>query len=88
MGIQWIKADGTIIECLGVKPTLEWLQEKVGGWIECAYIDDNTLVVNEEGKLKDLPLNRVASGIWQAHFGDGDVIVGDAVYITKPDSLE
>lgn len=39
---------------------LESLQQAVGGWIEAVYPFDDpvALIVNEEGKLDGLPLNR------------------------------
>lgn len=42
------------------KGALETMQEIVGGFIECIYpfSDNVALVMNEEGKLMSLPLNR------------------------------
>lgn len=38
--------------------TLEQLQDLVGGYVEAIYQSDGTvLLVNEEGKLQDLPIN-------------------------------
>lgn len=62
---------------------LETLQEAVGGHIECWNLDvvglpDIDLWLNEEGKLKGLPLNPFAtlvSGIFQFN----DAIVGDVI---------
>lgn len=65
--------------------TLEELQTIVGGYIECVYLKDNmTMVVNEEGKLKGLPCNGLATEItYQNGFIDQngfvDVIVGPAL---------
>ena len=44
-----------------VPATLEQYQKIVGGYIECIYpfSDAVTLVCNEEGKLRGLPINRV-----------------------------
>lgn len=43
-----------------IDPGLESLQKAVGGWIEAVYPFDDpvALIVNEEGKLDGLPLNR------------------------------
>ena len=43
-----------------MEPGLNSLQEAVGGWIEAVYPFDDpvALIVNEEGKLNGLPLNR------------------------------
>jgi hypothetical protein len=61
--------------------TLEELQKIVGGNIEIVSLNDgNFMVLNEEGKLKNLPLNRKASDL----FNTGgrlwyDPIVGDVL---------
>ena len=59
---------------------LEWLQNAVGGWIEIVrgvgLPDGGLLVVNEEGLLRGLPFNPVASFLYSA--GNAP-IVGDAV---------
>ena len=43
-----------------ISDTLQSMQEAVGGWIEeyMPFDDDVALVVNEEGKINGLPLNR------------------------------
>lgn len=53
---------------------LQELQEIVGGYIECVYINDKIqMVVNEEGKITGLPLNVAASSL------AGQCIVGDVL---------
>lgn len=60
--------------------TLKELQDFVGGWIEVGYLDDGRLmVVNEEGKVNNLPYNSRATEIYQEHVYRGDVILGNAV---------
>ncbi len=43
-----------------IDPGLESLQSEIGGYIECVYpYDDNVvLIVNEEGKINGMELNR------------------------------
>ena len=43
-----------------IDPGLEPLQKAVGGWIEAIYPweDNAAIVLNEEGKINQLPLNR------------------------------
>lgn len=43
-----------------IDPGLEPLQKAVGGWIEAVYPweDKAAIIINEEGKLDQLPLNR------------------------------
>ena len=58
--------------------TLEELQEMVGGYIELVRVPNKPsmrLVVNEDGRMKGLPLNHMATGIF------GSEIVGDALYV-------
>lgn len=54
------------------------MQEYVGGWIEVVYLkNDEQLVVNEEGLLKELPYNKVASSYANR------TIVGNAILLRK-----
>jgi len=61
-----IKVDGSKAE-LDHRPTLEEAQEIVGGWVEFIHAQDVTskqavtLVVNEEGRLLNLPTNWAAT---------------------------
>lgn len=75
-----IRTNGTVE---AVKPkrgtafTLKELQTLVGGYIEVLYPPSRTgavLVVNEEGRLRGLPPNKVASAVY-----GGGFIVGDAL---------
>lgn len=76
-----IKANGEVREVSpknGTDFCLEELQGFVGGYIEVVYPltgtpKDSILVVNEEGKLKGLPVNGIAT----AMMGFQDTIVGD-----------
>ena len=43
------------------KPTLEQAQAIVGGWIEMITVGDMQILFDEEGLLKQLPLNEKAS---------------------------
>jgi len=54
----------------------------VGGFIEVVTLSpDLTLWVNEEGKMRGLPVNTVASRWYDNRFGAGyDIMVGDAVF--------
>lgn len=51
---------GKTAEIVTIPNTLKSLQEQVGGYIECVYpsSDPVGLIVNEEGKINGLPLNR------------------------------
>ena len=59
---------------------LEELKEFVGGYIEIVQLNDKQLiVVNEEGKLKNLPHNPIATEAFYLAKGWHDTIVGNAL---------
>lgn len=61
----------------GAQFTLKELNRFVDGYIEIVFLNDGRLmVVNEEGKLKGLPLNVKATEIMGSKY---DCIVGDAL---------
>ena len=58
---------------------LKELQSIVGGYIECRHLkDDMIMVVNEEGKIKGLPYNYLAT-LLAVKSGYNDYIVGPAL---------
>ncbi len=77
----------TIEPKYGTNFTLEELQQYVGGYIEILHPPSKynaILIINEEGKLLNLPLNPLASQIWQDGSDKGsprsdDFVVGNAV---------
>ena len=46
------------------KPTLEQAQAIVGGWIEMITVGDMQVLFDEEGLMKQLPLNEKASDMF------------------------
>ena len=72
-------------------PTLKETQDFVGGMVECiTFPNGDLLIVNEEGKLMQLPLNPEATMLWRMTFtkdkyayGYDDFVVGPALYIKK-----
>ena len=72
-------------------PTLKEAQDFVGGMVECiTFPNGDLLIVNEEGKLMQLPLNPEATTLWRITFtkdkyafGYDDFVVGPALYIKK-----
>ena len=82
---KWIKADGNVVEVspknAGKCFTLEELKCFVGGWIECIHVSPKqVIVINEEGKLMNLPYNAVATEAFRMAFQPtDDCIVGDAL---------
>ena len=69
------------IESKNDNPTLSDAQKFVGGWVELVKVKDGILLIDEEGKLKDKPVNKPASKMYAESYGDQDIIVGDAIYI-------
>ena len=73
------------------EPNLKEAQEFVGGMVEgITFPNGDYLIINEEGKLKDLPLNSEATMMWRATFtkdkylsGYDDFVVGPAILIKK-----
>ena len=71
------------------EPTLEEAQEFVGGYVEgITFPNGDYLIINEEGKLMNLPLNSEATMMWRATFtkdkyafGYDDFVVGPAILI-------
>jgi len=83
----FIKANGFVQqkEFSNEKINLKELQDCVGGYIEFVYLPENkVLVVNEEGKLNQLPLNGIATMKYWSEIQDilvGDVLIIDQKYI-------
>jgi len=78
--IHIYRTDGTYIkEERDTKPTLVEMQMIVGGYIQPLQVDHEghrrTMIVNEEGKLRSLPLNLRATKI------AGLTIVGDVLIL-------
>ena len=70
-----VKTDGTMYDPYPCE-TLEDLQKGVDGYIEPVYTDEWVALVNEEGRLKDLPYNSIASSMLN------QMIVGNAIIMT------
>lgn len=78
------KANGEVLDIEpknGTDFQLDELQAIVGGFIQIIEISDTEIMVmNEEGKLENLPFNEKATAIYQQSiFGVEDCIVGDAL---------
>lgn len=78
-----IKVSGEVIEVTpknGTDFSLEEMQKIVGGWIETIGNDKQIMVLNEDGKCKDFPYNKVATEIAIKEFGlFADYIAGDVL---------
>ena len=71
------------------EPNLKEAQEFVGGMVEgITFPNGDYLIINEEGKLMNLPLNVEATKLWRSTFtkdkyafGYDDFVVGPAILI-------
>lgn len=71
----------------GTDFSLEELQGFVGGYIEIVRLNEGKImVVNEEGKLLDLPVNLLATIPFQLTYGPIDQIYGNAL-VCKEDEV-
>lgn len=77
----FIKTNGEITNVTpknGTDYKYEELKEFVGGYIEIVPINDHEImVVNEEGKLNNLPVNHIASLLYMYDTICGNVLVCD-----------
>ena len=80
-----------IIEDQKDEPDLAAAQKFVGGWVQgITFPNGDYLILNEEGKMYNLPLNKEATKLWRATFtkdkyiwGHDDFVVGPAILIKK-----
>ena len=71
------------------EPKYEEVSKFVGGMVECiTFPNGDLLLINEEGKLINLPLNPEATALWRMTFtkdkylfGYDDFVVGPAILI-------
>ena len=78
-----------IVEDSKHEPDLESAQKFVGGMVEgITFPNGDYLIINEEGKLKNLPVNVEATKLWRSTFtkdkyafGYDDFVVGPAILI-------
>ena len=85
------KNEFKIIDDVKDEPTLKEAQKFVGGYVEgISFPNGDYLIINEEGKIKNLPLNPEATALWRATFdndnyitGRKDFVVGPAILIKK-----
>ena len=80
-----------IIEDQKDEPDLAAAQKFVGGWVQgITFPNGDYLILNEEGKMYNLPLNKEATKLWRATFtkdkyiwGHDDFVAGPAILIKK-----
>ena len=80
-----------IIEDKKDEPNYKEVSKFVGGMVECVqFPNGDLLLVNDEGKIFNLPLIPEATALWRATFdndnfvtGRNDFVVGPAILIKK-----
>ena len=78
-----------IIEDVKDEPDYKAVSKFVGGMVEAiTFPNGDLLLLNEEGKLMQLPLNPEATALWRMTFtkdkylyGHDDFVVGPVIYI-------
>lgn len=79
-----IRVDGSEEIVDKEKLTIEFMQKIVGGYIQIVPMGfDAYMVCNEEGKLKHLPINIIATKIWEMFYGETDIITGNIIFANK-----
>lgn len=69
--------------------SLEDYQKIVGGWIEYVHVyEDISMFCDEEGKIKGLPINNLATQYIRTKRPFDDVICGDIVFSKTDDEGE
>ncbi len=80
-----------IIDNVKNEPQYKAVSDFVGGMVEAiSFPNGDLLLLNEEGKLMQLPVNKEATKIWRETFtadkylwGHDDDVVGPAILIKK-----
>ena len=68
-----------------IEPTLQEMQKFVGGYIEVVYLGkESMMIIDEEGKLKEKPINQEATDIAHEHKAiyNTDYIAGDVMILS------
>ena len=77
-----------IIEDSKDEPSLKEAQEFVGGYVEgITFPNGDYLIINEEGKLINLPLNPEATALWRATFDNDNFVTGRKDFVVGPAML-
>lgn len=79
--IKVIETNGKIISLDNI--TFEEIQDYVCGYVEVITFKNEVMCVNEEGLIRDLATNIVATVIYKEETGNTAKIVGDIVLIDR-----
>ena len=74
-----------IIEDKKDEPKYKEVSKFVGGMVECiTFPNGDLLLINEEGKLINLPLNPEATALWRATFTKDKYLFGYDAFVVGP----
>ena len=74
-----------IIDDVKDEPTLEQAQEFVGGMVQgIEFPNGDYMIMNEEGKLMQLPLNPEATTLWRSTFTKDKYLFGYDDWVSGP----
>jgi hypothetical protein len=63
----------------------ETISKAVGGYIQIVPLQNDfagySMYLHEEGKLIGLPMNDIATAVWENSYGRTDIILGNAVIV-------
>lgn len=79
-----IKSDGTVcgFDFTDDVPSLEEMQTTVGGYIEPLYLPDGrVMIMDEEGVIKNKPLNPEASVIAKRGIVGDVIVMSDSLFV-------
>ena len=67
------------------EPDLKSAQDFVGGYVECiTFPNGDVLIINEEGKLRNLPLNPEGTALWRMTFTKDKYAFGYDDWVSGP----
>lgn len=80
----WVEVPTTTYEDTGIEPTLQGLYDLLEcRTVELLRLPDGDVWIDEEGKLKGLPFNVLATFLFGRWLLPGDVLVGPVLLIRR-----
>ena len=77
-----------VIDDVKNEPTLKSAQDFVGGYVQgITFPNGDYLIINEEGKLMGLPVNKQATKLWKETFDNDNFITGRNDFVVGPTIL-
>lgn len=84
-----ISASGNVEERNFENVKIGQLQELVGGFVQAFRLDESRwMVVNEEGKFEQLPMNQKATDLAKPVLSPNDFICGTAIVLSNSEMVK